>query len=325
MHVISQHEFGGPEVLRYEEVEDLEPGSGEVRIAVGASGVHLIDTTIRRGEEFGALPAPTLPMTPGREVAGLVDRIGGGVDSGWLGKRVVAHLGAASGGYAEQAVASADRIHEVPPELTFSDAVAAIGTGRTAVGILDLAPIKASDVVLIPSAAGGLGSALVQHANRAGAFVIGLAGGPAKTDVVRTLGADVVIDYLRPDWQVALKGALGDRTPTVVFDGVAGEVGQVLYDLLGKGGHLVQFGWTANEPTVYDDPDRPVVPVLGPAMMARPGGIASLEAESLALAAEGTVKAVVGSTFGLDQAAEAHRALESRRTFGKVVLVGGAV
>lgn len=81
MHVIGQYELGGPEVLRYEQDRDLEPGSGQVRIAVNAIGVHLIDASIRRGEEFGSLPVPTHPMTPGREVAGLIDRICEGVDS----------------------------------------------------------------------------------------------------------------------------------------------------------------------------------------------------------------------------------------------------
>ena len=95
MHVIRQDEFGGPEVLRHEHVRELEPASGQVRIAVNATGVHLIDASIRGGEEFGSLPVPTLPMTPGREVAGLIDRIGG-VEQAWLGKRVVAHLGAAT-------------------------------------------------------------------------------------------------------------------------------------------------------------------------------------------------------------------------------------
>ncbi len=114
---------------------------------------------------------------------------------------------------------------------------------------------------------------------------------------------------------------MGDRIPTLVFDGVAGEVGQTLYDLLGKGGRLVQFGWTAKEPEGYDDPERPVQAVLGPQMMARPGGIGSLEAESLAKAADGTAKVVVGSTFPLDHASEAHHALEARETYGKVILV----
>ena len=321
MHVIRQYEFGGPGVLRHEEVRDLEPASGQVRIAVNAMGVHLIDASIRGGEGFGSLPVPTLPMTPGREVAGLIDRIGEGVEQTWLGKRVVVHLGAASGGYAEQALAPVNAIHMVPGAMPCATAVAAIGTGRTAVGILDQAPIGADDVVIIPSAAGGLGSALVQAARNAGAFVVGLAGGPVKFDVVSKLGADAVVDYLQPDWESQLRAALGDRITTLVYDGVAGDVGRAAYALLGEGGRLVQFGWSSHDPATYDDPERPVQPVLGPTMMARPGGLRSLEAEALAKAADGTVVPLVYSTFPLSQAAEAHRAMEARETFGKVILV----
>src|SRR5689334_19314348 len=105
MHAIRQHEPGAPETLRYEEVPDLAPGPGQVRIAVATAGVHLIDTVIRRGAAAGPFPPLELPMTPGREVAGSVDAVGPEVDPVWIGRRVLAHLGLANGGYAEQAVA----------------------------------------------------------------------------------------------------------------------------------------------------------------------------------------------------------------------------
>ena len=103
MHAIRQHEFGPPGTLIYAELADPVPADGQVRIAVEAAGVHLLDTTIRKGESGGPFPLPHLPMTPGREVAGRVDGLGPGVDDHWLGRRVVAHLGMASGGYAELA------------------------------------------------------------------------------------------------------------------------------------------------------------------------------------------------------------------------------
>src|SRR5688500_19672392 len=98
VHAIRQRQFGPPDVLRLEEVPDLHPGPDQVRIAVAASGVHLVDTAIREGVHGGPFPPPTLPMTPGREVAGVVDELGDGVDASALGQRVVAHLGPASGG-----------------------------------------------------------------------------------------------------------------------------------------------------------------------------------------------------------------------------------
>ena len=152
MYAIRQHEFGPPETLRYEQVRDPAPAEGQVRIAVEASGVHLIDTAIRRGQSWG-FPLPALPMVPGREVAGTVDEVGAGVDDDWLGRRVVAHLGLASGGYAERSVAAAEAVHEIPTGLAPDAAVAAIGTGRTAVAILDIAASDASSAGISCTAA----------------------------------------------------------------------------------------------------------------------------------------------------------------------------
>ena len=103
MHAIRLHEFGPAENLRYEEVVDPRPGARQVRIAVAAAGVHLIDTKLRAGAQMGPLPLPELPTIPGREVAGVIDALGIDVDEGWLGRRAVAHLGPASGGYADLA------------------------------------------------------------------------------------------------------------------------------------------------------------------------------------------------------------------------------
>jgi NADPH2:quinone reductase len=243
------------------------------------------------------------------------------VDRELLGRRVVAHLGPASGGYAELAVVAADRVHEVPLGLDAASAVAAIGTGRTAAGILRLAGVRPADVVVVTSAAGGLGLLLLQAARRAGARTIALAGGPAKLELARTHGADVLVDYRDGGGDVALLER-GER-PTLVFDGVGGAAGRAAYDLLVPGGRLVRYGWSSGEQNVYDDPQRPVIDVLGPVMLAVPGGIAALESEALAAAADGTRVPWVGSTFPLSRAADAHAALEQRQTTGKVVLLPG--
>src|SRR4051794_19026674 len=154
MRPIRLHAFGPAENLRYEEVDDPVPGPGQVRIAVAAAGVHLIDTVIRSGHQQGPLPLPELPAIPGREVAGVVDALGAGADERWLDRRAVAHLGAASGGYAELAVRDAEALHGIPEGLADDAAVAMIGTGRTAMGILEVAQITAGDVVLVTAAAG---------------------------------------------------------------------------------------------------------------------------------------------------------------------------
>jgi NADPH2:quinone reductase len=248
MHAIRQYEFGPPESLLYEELPDPVPAEGQVRIAVEAAGVHLIDAAIRRGEPW-AYPVPDLPMVPGREVAGKVDVVGPGVDEAWIGRRVVAHLGPVSGGYAEWAVASADALHEIPGDLAAAAAVAAIGTGRTAVAILEVAALTKEDVVVVTAAAGGLGNLLVQAARVAGADVVGVAGGPEKTERVRALGASIAVDYREPGWSGRVRESLGEREPSVVLDGVGGDLGREAMGLLGRGGRLVLFGWSSGEPT----------------------------------------------------------------------------
>lgn len=324
MRAIRQYELGGPDVLRYEEVADLEPQEAQVRIAVNASGVHYLDTSLRSGFTSAVHKPLELPMTPGREVAGRVDAIGPGVDESWLGRRVVAHLGMASGGYAEQAVADVERLHAIPDSLTCATAVAAIGTGRTAAGILDQAPIGADDVVLITSAAGGLGVLLIQAARAAGATSIGLAGGAHKVAIAREQGADMAVDYRVDGWDEIVRRKLGGDRATLVFDGVGGDSATAAFGLLAPGGRLLQYGWFTDEPTTYDDPTRTATMLLGPQMLARPGGLRSLEEEAVAKAADGTRVPLVGAQYALAEAAAAHRDLEGRHTHGKVVLVPDA-
>lgn len=324
MHAIRQHDFGPAENLRYEEVPDPVPGDAQVGIAVDASGVHLLDTTIRQGIAGGPFPVPDLPMIPGREVAGTIDVLGAGVDDRWLGRRVVTHLGQASGGYAERVAAPVDRLHEIPDHLAADVAVAMIGTGRTAIGILDVAMLTSEDVVLVTAAAGGLGALFVQAARNAGAVVVGVAGGPAKIERVRGLGADVAVDYLHTDWPGRVRDALAGRTVSVVLDGVGGALGRAALELLGVGGRLVMFGFSAGEPTHLTTQDlvsRGLTATWAtPRLLQRPGGLRELETRSLGEAASGRLVPFV-QHFPLAKAAEAHTALETRATVGKTILI----
>lgn len=325
MRAITLHRFGPAENLRHESVPDPEPGPGQVRIAVRAAGIHLLDTALRAGlADQLPFPLPELPIVPGREVAGVVDRVGDGVDTSWLGRRVVAHLGLANGGYAELAVREVVAVHPTPDGLSDAAAVAMIGTGRTALGILDVAPVTADDTVLVTAAAGGIGTLLVQAALHAGATVVGVAGGEAKADRVRALGAHAV-DYTAPDWPQRVRDALDGREPTVAFDGVGGDAGRSSLELLGLGGRFVMFGWSAGTPTELTTKDLyerllTATVALGPRLLAGPGGLRGLEERALRAAAEGRLVPAV-QDFPLHDAAEAHRALVNRATVGKAVLV----
>jgi NADPH:quinone reductase len=325
MHAIRLHAFGPPENLRYERVDDPRPGPGQARIAVVAAGVHLIDTVLREGRPMDPLALPDLPTIPGREVAGTVDAVGPEVDERWLGRRVVAHLGPASGGYAELAVREAEALHALPDGLADDAAVAMIGTGRTALAILEVARPTADDVVLVTAAAGGLGSLLVQAARNAGATVVGVAGGPAKVDRVRQLGADVAVDYAAAGWSDAVRAALDGRDVTVALDGVGGAIGRGALELLGVGGRLILFGAASGEQielSVGDLYSRglTVSAAIGARIAQRPGGLRALEEQALAAAADGRLLPLV-QRFALAQAAAAHTAIQARATVGKTVLV----
>ncbi|MET9731363.1 zinc-binding dehydrogenase [Streptomyces sp. NPDC006458] len=324
MHAVRLHAFGPAENLTYEETEAPRPGPGQVRVAVRASGVHLLDTALREGRT-GPAPAPVeLPTVPGREVAGVVESLGEGVAHLWLGKRVVAHLGFVPGGYAELAVTEVERLHEIPGNLDFAEAVAMIGTGRTTMGILQFAPLGPGSVVVVPAAAGGIGTLLVQYAKHAGATVVGLAGGPEKTARVAANGADLAVDYRDPEWPAKVRARLGGSTATVVFDGVGGDVAREAVALLGPGGRHIVFGWSSGGiedggPYLVDGVSEQV---LGPVMLGRAGGpdpLRTLELRALAEAAAGRLTPAV-HRFPLAEAAAAHRALETRGTTGKVVL-----
>ena len=332
MHAIRLHAFGPAENLTYERTEDPVPAPGQVRIAVAAAGVHLLDTALREGMT-GPYPAPAeLPTIPGREVAGTVESLGEGTDPGWLGKRVVAHIGMAPGGYAELTVVDADKLHEIPAGLDEGEAVAMIGTGRTALGILQFTELGPDSVAIVPAAAGGIGTLLVQYAKNAGATVIGLAGGPAKVAAVRANGADLAVDYTLPDWPRQVREFLDElgRGATVVYDSVGGVTARAAVGLLAKGGQHIVFGWSGEG--LHDGRALTFTPeelaergitsegVLGPVMMQRAGGLRALEDRALAEAASGRLRPAV-QRYPLAEAAAAHRALESRGTMGKVVLV----
>ncbi|HEX4818246.1 MAG TPA: zinc-binding dehydrogenase [Nonomuraea sp.] len=321
MEAIRLHAFGPAANLRPETLPDPVPGPGAARLAVRAAGLHFIETLFRRGQGVGPHPAPTLPAILGGEVAGVVDAVGQGVPAGLVGRRVVT-AEVSSGGYASLAVAPASSLLTVPDHVDFGTAVAMNTTGATTFGLLELAPVTSSDVLLATAAAGGVGTLLLQYARRAGARVIGAAGGPAKVARVRELGADLAVDYRQPEWAKLVRDAFGEVT--VVFDGVGGQLGRSAYELLGPDGRHVVFGSASGEwffPAKEEAAARGVTVHDGIGhLLGRGGGMADLRAKALAAAADGTLTPAV-QAFPLREAAAAHEALETRNTMGKVVLV----
>jgi NADPH:quinone reductase len=314
--------FGGPEVLVAGDAPDPAPGPAQALIDVEFANVTFVETQFRAS---GAGPFDAeLPMIPGNGIGGLVAAVGADADPGLVGMRAVAGT-SGSGGYAERVAVDAGALVEVPEGVRLDDAVALLADGRTATGLVRAAGVRDGDRVLVEAAAGGVGTLLVQLARAAGARVVAAAGGVRKLALARELGAEVAVDYREPGWPGRVLAALDGRKPTVLLDGVGGEVGRAGFEMLDTGGRIVMFGWTSGTVTPFSSADIAAgsvsaVWVTGPRMTKRYGGLRGLETRSLAEAAAGRLVPLVHPPFPLADAAAAHRALEGRRTAGKVVL-----
>ena len=318
MRAVVIREFGAPDVLKLEEVDDPSASAGEVVIDVELANVTFVETQVRAGRPPNPAMLPALPAILGNGVGGSVSRVGAGVGSSLLGRRVVAGL-TGTGGYAEQATAASARLTEVPDQMELRDAVALLADGRTALALLGLAQIKSGDTVLVEAAAGGVGTLLVQLARNAGARVIALAGQQGKLATARDAGADVVIDYSDADWPSQVREAAGEMD--VVFDGVGGDTGLAAFGLLGPGSRFCPFGMASGS----------FAPVT--AELARERGVTVLRSQpldaetlstlteaALAEATAGRIRPVIGQEFELADAAAAHAAIEARATIGKTLL-----
>jgi NADPH:quinone reductase len=328
MRAIVVREFGGPEVLRLEEAPDPIAGPGQLLVRVAAAGIQYIETKTRAGLLQGVSPvAPkSLPWIPGREVAGEVIAAGGGVAAEWIGRRVAGLTIAMGGGYAELALVEAAGAHQIPDTLGYPEAVSLLGTGRTALGLIETAEVGKGDTVLVESAAGAVGVLSMQLAHAAGARrVIGLARGAEKLAVAKDFGADIAIDYTAEDWSDQVRAAAPEGV-TVVFDAVGGQIGAAAFEVLADGGRFLIFGFSDGVMTEID-PSRAaerkinVLSYFGPPAGPRsPEAQLRLSREVFAAVGEGRLRTFVGRRFPLDQAAEAHAAIADRGTVGKTVL-----
>ncbi|MFE0754208.1 zinc-binding alcohol dehydrogenase family protein [Inquilinus sp. NPDC058860] len=325
MKAVQFSRFGGPEVLEIVERPTPPPGPGEVLVRVRAAGVNYFETLLRR--DLYAV-TPELPMVPGVEVAGEIEAVGEGVDAALHGVRVAVPMfaiGRPTGGYAEYVAADAGSVVPLPDDLSFEDAVALLVQGLSALHLARHSPLRGR-TVLVTAAAGGVGSLLLPLARRAGAErVIAVAGGPEKLDVARGLGADLGIDYRESGWAARVQVATGGLGADIIYDTVGGAVTKACLDALAPGGELVfgalgrfELGAAELEGMILQNQSLKGFALLP---LLTPEGLRTDLAELFALAAAGALTVRQGGRYRLDQAAEAHRALESRRSTGKVVLI----
>ena len=319
MQAIVVHALGGPEVLTLRTHPTPEPGPGEVLVRLHAVGVNFSDTERRRG----VYDPPQLTWTPGDEAAGLVERLGPGVDSAWLGRRVAFWAPRTSGTYADYAAAPAAALFALRDDLSFSVGAALPAQGLTAYGLSHVATALApGQTALVHAAAGGVGALLIQLLRRRGVRVFGTASTPAKRELVATFGA-VSLPY-GPTLPDLIRDATAGEGVDTGFDSVGQATRAESFAVLGRYGHLAYFGEASGPPAPIDLEElysrclRVSCFWLG---ADPPEHWNPARRELQEWVADGTLRVTVGQAFPLDQAPEAHRQLESRETHGKLILV----
>ena len=320
MKAIQFHEFGEADVLRLEDIPVPEPKSGEVLIRVQATGVNFADILQRKNQY---IYTPSLPFTPGTEVAGTIERLGTDVQSFSLGQRVVSF--AHHGGYAEYTVAPARLTAALPEEIDFELGAAIIIQGLTAFHMLKtVAQVKPGQTVLVNAAAGGVGTLAVQLAKIFGAAqVVATAGSPEKLDFVQSLGADSSVNYREPDWQEQVMDATNKKGVDVALESVGGEGFHKSLECLASRGQLIVFGRSSGstvfDPIVLLDKTRSVTGFSLYEFLEHPLYTESLNA-LFEYIKQGQLKVQIGNVFPLDQAVKVHQLIESRSTQGKLIL-----
>jgi NADPH2:quinone reductase len=261
-------------------------------------------------------------------VAGQVTAAGDGVDPAWIGRRVVAHTGGTGGGggYAEQALVPAAALAPVPAGLGLPAAAALLHDGATALGLAQSTGIRPGEWVLVVGAGGGLGLLLVQLARAAGAHVIAAARGSRKLGQAIELGAEVTADYSEPGWPQKILTATAGIRPDVVFDGAGTQLGQAAFTITADGGRFSAHGSPSGGFAAIDPGEarRRGITVRGiEQAQFTPDRLQALTTRALAEAAAGQIQPVIGQTFPLDRAGDAHTAIEARSVTGKTLLLPG--
>ena len=321
MKAVCIHQFGGPEVLQYEEVPTPTPGPGQVLVKLAAAGLNYIDVYQRTGHYPNKLP-----YTMGLEGSGTVVAVGPQVTSFKAGEPV-AYTGV-PGAYAEYALIPAESLVRMPVGLDVTVGAAAMLQGMTAHYLAYTTyPLKPGDSCLIHAAAGGVGLLLVQMAKQCGARVFGTVSTEEKAALAREAGADEAILYTRQDFETEIKRLTNGHGVNVVYDSVGKTTFEKSLHCLKPLGYLVLYGQSSGPVAPFDPA---VLSAKGSLFLTRPSLFhyiadrASLEKRAgdvLSWIASGQLKMRIEFTFPLANVAEAHRSLEGRKTTGKVLLI----
>jgi NADPH2:quinone reductase len=318
MKAIRVREFGAPEVLRVEDVPELQPGPGQVIVRVKAAGVNPVDAYIRTGT-YARTPA--LPYTPGFDAAGVVESVGKGVTHASTGNRV--YVGwSLSGTYAEQALCAESQVHPLPERVSYAQGAAVHIPYATAYyGLFLRAGASPGETVLVHGASGGVGVAAVQLARAAGMTVIGTAGSDKGREMLIQQGAHHVLDHRAPGYLERLHALTGGRGVDVVLEMLANvNLGKDL-GILAPGGRVVVIG---SRGTVEIDPRMTMsrnASIVGLMLFnASERETATIHAALLAGLESGTLRPIVGQEMPVAEAPRAHHAVMEPGAYGKIVL-----
>ena len=320
-YAVRIHENGGPEVLRYEDIEVPEPGPEDVRVRHTAIGLNFIDVYERTG-----LYPTTFPAVLGREAAGVVEAVGAKVKSLSVGDRI-AYTGTGNGSYSEARILTAARAVKIPDGIDDQQAAAIMLKGLTTQALVRrIYRLRKNDYALIHAAAGGVGLLTVQWAKHLGAKVIAIVGSEEKAALVRQHGADHVL-LASDDWLAEVKKITGKKGVHVVYDSVGKDTFFPSLDSLRPRGMMVTFGNASGPAPAFAPLELSkrgslflTRPTLFHYIATRPE-LEKAAAELFDLVKRGVLKVHVGQTYPLREAAQAHRDLESRKTMGSTVLV----
>ena len=322
MRAVVCHQFGPPERLVVEEVDDPRPSAGQLLVTVAASAVTFPDTLMLEDKyQFKATP----PYIPGGEVTGVVAAIGDGVDGWTVGDRVVGGLGTI-GGYAELAAVPAGSARRVPDSVDLSVVAGlnyAYGTGLY--GLKHRGELRAGDTLLVLGAGGAVGLAAVELGRLLGARVIAAASSAEKLELCRQRGADETIDYSTEDLKVRAKELTAGQGVDVVYDCVGGERAEQALRAIAWEGRFLVIGFAAGIPSIPLNltllKSCQIVGVFYGAMTARdPALSATISEELMGLVATGDLRPHVSGRYPLERAGEALRLLIDRKAIGKVVV-----
>ncbi|WP_419660542.1 Gor: NADPH-quinone oxidoreductase [Desulfosarcina variabilis str. Montpellier] len=317
------HETGGPDVLRWENIDPGKPGPGDVCLRQEAVGVNFIDVYHRTG----LYPLPSLPAVPGLEGAGVVEAVGAGVTGFKPGDRV-AYAGVPPGAYAEVRCIPAHRLVPLPDGISTRKAAGMMLRGMTARYLLfGCYPVKAGDRILIHAAAGGVGSIVCQWASHLGAEVIGTVGSAEKAKIAQKNGCHHPIIYNEVDFAEKVKAITDGKGVDVVYDSVGQATFMQSLDCLRPMGTMVSFGQASGSVPALD---IGILAAKGSLFLTRPSlmtytarreDLLAHARDLFSVVESGTVTISIGQTFALEDAARAHQALEARQTTGSTILI----